>query len=304
MVRILADKGGGRYEGVVSGVRVSFSSAKPLAAGSSFIATVQVKGNTIVLVPKEAGSAVELGGGAAGIEGGLKILESGRVAELLMELGLPADGLSAALLQMTKQVGMRMEPALLARVRALALRFGLKAKLAAELAVMLSEKGIVADEDALGELLRLLGGEENEGREASGGGDLEKGKQLLNRVNSTEGSWFIFPFNMIQQKDGEMLGSGNIRLLFTKDKKIKLINVFCNYFGADYYFCCNCSEGKWKTLKANVQKDGVENSEIINHLKKHFETKIPGLKVEWTEKEDIEGSASGCEELYSFGGEV
>ena len=53
LVRVIADRGNGRYEGFVAGVKVAFSSARPLTVGTSFPAKVQVNGNTIILFPKK-----------------------------------------------------------------------------------------------------------------------------------------------------------------------------------------------------------------------------------------------------------
>ena len=53
LVRVIADRGGGKYEGSVAGVRVQLNSAKALTPGQSFTATIAVKNGSIVITPKD-----------------------------------------------------------------------------------------------------------------------------------------------------------------------------------------------------------------------------------------------------------
>ncbi|MCR4580459.1 MAG: hypothetical protein K5681_08935 [Treponema sp.] len=302
LVRVLSDKGGGRYEGLVSGVKVSFSSSRPLTAGSSFVATVKLSGNTIVLVPKEAGAlAANTGFNEGAIIQGMDL---SKLSAWLGELGLPADGISTALLQISKQMEMRIDSSLLTKIRSLVLRFGSKGRLAAELALLLSEKGISFDEEALQALLAFLEGG-NEGKEET---SFEQGKKLLNKANSSEGSWFIFPFNLVEGTLGEeaklVMGRGSIRFLLGKNHKTKLVNLFCNYKDSDYYFSLDFSKGICKKIRMNVQKPHLEKEELLNQLRSKVGKYCSGIELVWCEKAELEGSASASEDFYSLGGYV
>lgn len=300
LVRVLAEKGGGRYEGVVSGVRVSFSSARPLAPGSSFVATVQVNGSTIVLVPKDVGEI-----GIFNLDQGIKSADSNQLSALLQELGLSADSLSLSLLQISKQMEMKFDGAVLQKMRALAAKFGAKSKAAAEVAMLLAQKGIFADEDALSQLIDLL---ENSGQD-NPQEDLRRGKMLLNQANIAEGSWFLLPFEIVrgaQTEDAQKIGGGTIRMLFARNRRLRLLNLFCGYDGADYYFCLRFDGGKCTEIACNIQKNGddFDKFRFMSLLEEKVLACEPGAEIRWAEKEEIEGCASATEEILTFGGQA
>ncbi len=294
LVRVLADKGNGRYEGVVSGVRVSFSSARPLNVGTSFTATVQLNGNTIVLVPKSEGMVQS--------ESGINTLKFSQLAGFLQELGLIPDSLSAALVQSAKQMEMKMEPSVFAKIRNLALRLEGKSKLAAELALLLLEKGINADEEELEALLSLLNREDLDYSGGESGEKENQAKELLNKANKSEGSWYLLPFNLVE--NDKNIGGGSFRLLIGHDEKLKLLNVFCKYNECEYFFNLEHSGKKLCRIRFCILKEGNEAVAMGPLLKKILEEKLPGVEVSWAEKDFVEGCASASEELYSFGGQA
>ena len=297
LVRVIADKGNGRYDGFVSGVKVSFSSVHPLRPGSSFLAKVQLNQNTIVLIPKDNTEIQQ--------KEGVTTLKLSQVAGLLQELGLVPDNISLALVQSAKQMEMKIDPSLLSKIRNMLVRMGNKSRFAGELALLLAEKGINANESELLELIDLLNS-----REESDDNTNEEGIELLNKANSVKGSWYLFPFEMIEYEDNKRLGNGCVRLLLENNQKIKLLNLSCNYKKTSFYFSLNYLNGKCEKIYMNVDNEKLNKDQIINH----FEKKLSGLfaknplfkeiKVLWAEKDEIEGCASTFEELYSFGGEV
>lgn len=292
LVRVIADKGNGRYEGFVAGVKVAFSSARPLTVETSFPAKVQVNGNTIILFPKEASEINH--------NEGVMTLKLSQVAGLLQELGLVPDGLSLALVQSAKQMEMKFDSSMLLKIRNMLVRLGNKSRFAAELALMLAEKGINSEETELLELIELLAS--NDFVEENNQNKNKRGLKLLNKANSIEGSWYLFPFELSLQD--ELVGKGTFRLLIGKDDKLKLLNVFCFYSGVEYYFSMEHSDGKCKKIRFNIQKDGQELKELVNQFKNHLKKRGNDIEIEWAEKESVEGSASAAEELYSFGGQV
>jgi len=305
LVRVLSDKGGGKYEGLVSGVRVSFSSARPLTTGSSFVASVKISGNTIILVPKELENlaANKMLEGGALVQG----MDLNQLAAWLGELGLPADSMSAALLQISKQMEMRLDTSLLSKVRSLALRFGAKGRVAAELAMLLAEKGLSVDEELLADLIGLLAGEDA-GEPGGDKASLAKSKDLLNKANSEKGSWFVFPFELVggalEREERALLGRGSIRMLLGKNQKIKLVNLFCAYNQSDYFFSISFDGGRCGNIKMHIDKPEVDIDASINEVKSRLKKYLPSIDVLWCEREEIEGSASASEEFYSFGGYV
>ena len=138
LVRVIADRGGGKYQGSVAGVRVQLNSAKTLQPGQSFVATVGVKNGTIVIVPKDT-SLTAAGNGEIALS--FNEVSDAQLFSLLESLGLPADSLSSSILKTFKQMGLKMDSALANKIRNLALRFSGKEKSAAEILSLLSQRG-------------------------------------------------------------------------------------------------------------------------------------------------------------------
>lgn len=311
LVRVIADRGGGKYQGSVAGVRVQLNSAKTLQPGQSFVATVGVKNGTIVIVPKDT-SLTAAGNGEIALS--FNEVSDAQLFSLLESLGLPADCLSSSILKTFKQMGLKMDSALANKIRNLALRFSGKEKSAAEILSLLSQKGLEADEEEIKQLLTLLEGE---------GPDLESGKpaadksqkpeeKLLNKINSTEGAWYLLPFELVQLteqavSDKQILGKGCIRLLFDSSTALKLLNLDCNYNNQKYLFSLSYEGKKITNTYFNVSSASGSFSpeSAINSLKKHFMAAgiNPG-KISWAEKEDLEGNASGLESFVTFGGQI
>ena len=316
LVRVIADRGGGKYEGSVAGVRVQLTSSKPLQAGDSFAATISVKKGLIVVTPKDIS-------GMAGLQGAGEIalqfneVSQSKLFSLLESLGLPADNLSSSILQSFKQMGLKMDSVLANKIRSLALRFTGKEKSAAEVLSLLAQKGIEADEDEIKALLTFLESEEGSGP----GRNLEKEipshnkkskEKLINRINSTEGAWYFLPFEMVEvaeslEENRHILGKGCLRLLFDTVNSLKLLNLDCVYNNRRYLFSLSYEGNQIKNTYFNVIEDGVktDTEDKVKELKKHFMTAgiNPG-KIIWTDKEVLEGSASGLESFVSFGGEI
>ena len=305
LVRVIADRGGGKYEGSVAGVRVQLNSAKSLKPGQSFVASVSVKDGTIVITPKDTGLAA-----AASDQIALSFNEinEAQLFSLFESLGLPADNLSSSILKSFKQMGLKMDSALANKIRNLALRFSGKEKSAAEILSLLAEKGLEADEEEIKNLLALLEG----GQQDSPGNKENQKDKLINRINSTEGAWYLLPFELVElnnHSDGgrQLLGNGCIRLLFDSSTALKLLNLDCNYNNQKYLFSLTYEGKKLTNTYFNVTSSlgTLSAEEETVKLKRHFMAAgiNPG-KISWAEKEEVEGNASGLETFVSFGGQI
>lgn len=314
LVRVISDRGGGKYEGSVAGVRVQLTSSKPLRPGETFTANIGVKDGTIVVTPREAAGEI-----AFSFNG----VSQNQLFVLLETLGLPVDKLSSSILQSFKQMGLKMDSALANKIRSMALRFAGKEKSAAEIISLLSQKGLEADEDEIKELLALLEGDDGTG-DGSGtkqnqkpGNAVKSKEKLINRINSTEGAWYLLPFELVQLEserglgvDGrQLLGSGCIRLLFDTAKSLKLLKLDCSYNNQKYIFSLAYEGRKITNTCFNVTNEEtpekIRPEEELIRLKKHFMAAgLNGGKLSWAEKEAVEGNASGLETFVSFGGQV
>ncbi len=308
LVRIIADRGGGKYEGSVAGVRVQLSSSKALQPGQSFVATVGIKNGSIVITPKDT----SLAAASSEIALAFNEISDSQLFSLLESLGLPADNLSSSILKSFKQMGLKMDSALADKIRNLALRFSGKEKSAAEILSLLAEKGLEADEAEIKQLLTLL--EEDSAEQPDSSKSKESEQKLLNKINSTEGAWYLLPFELVQLREmpdteHKFLGKGCIRLLFDSASALKLLNLDCSYNNQKYLFSLVYEGRKISNTYFNVSDSGEmrpqnPDNQIIK-LKKHFMAAgiNPG-KISWAEKEELEGNASGLESFVSFGGQV
>ena len=307
LVRVIADRGGGKYEGSVAGVRVQLNSAKVLQPGQSFVATVGIKNGSIVITPKDNALAAMA---ANEIALSFNEVTETQLFSLLESLGLPADNLSSSILKSFKQMGLKMDSALAGKIRNLALRFSGKEKSAAEILSLLAEKGLEADEEEIKQLLILLQGDTAEQSDSAKSKESEQ--KLLNKINSTEGAWYLLPFELVQLREkadleGQILGRGCIRLLFDSASALKLLNLDCNYNNQKYLFSLVYEGKKISNTYFNVSSviNALAADREIDALKKHFMAAgiNPG-KISWAEKEELEGNASGIENFVSFGGQV
>ncbi len=299
-VRIIKSFGNCKYEGSVAGVRVNISSSRPLKTGQSFVATVNAKNGTIFLTPNDSENE------ALNIT--FSEVPENSLKTFLSSLGLPADSISVSVLQLFKQMGLKIDSALISKIRNFALRFSGKEKLASEILSIISEKSLEASEQEINQLILLLDEKEN-GFER---GEFLQGKNLLKKINSTAGAWFIVPFDLIQLSDSDfaeqksevVCGNGCIRLLFDSAQKLKQLNLESFYQNQKYLFSLIFDGQKISDVKFNVSNAKSFDSEIVR-LKKHFAAASVNVqKINWEEASLLEGCASGLESFYAFGGNV
>ena len=238
LVRVIADRGGGKYEGSVAGVRVQLSSSKPLRAGQTFTATIGIKNGSVVVTPKDiAGMAGTQGAGEIALQ--FNEVSQSQLFSLLEALGLPADNLSSSILQSFKQMGLKLDSNLANKIRSLALRFAGKEKSASEILSLLAQKGIEADVEEIKDLLVLLESGNSDKNQTFQNDNKLKDK-LINRINSAEGAWYLLPFEMVQMSENteerQILGKGCLRLLFDSVNALKLLNLDCDYNNQKYLF--------------------------------------------------------------------
>lgn len=303
-VRVTRGIGGGRYEGFVAGVKVSFTSARNLKPGDFFTATVSGNGSKILLTPNDAVSGAQI----QNLKFEMTQLTNKSLAGLLGGAGLSSNNLSALIFQMFTQTGLKIDLQHINRIKNLALKFGSNSKSAAEILVMLADKDLAADENQIKQLLLQLAGEISWQENYSE--NQKNQEKLINRINKTKGAWFILPFELIQYKDfnefnnqkTDILGHGNIRLLFDNGKLLKLLNLDCAYNNQKYLFNLNFEHGKCKSIRFNTEKD---EAFVVSELKKRFLiADIPVSDIAPADFSDIEGNASALENVYTFGGEV
>lgn len=294
LVRIIADKGNGKYTGSVAGVRVNITSAKSLAVGSTFVASISAKNGIISITPKQNDLFFD-----KNIE--FNIASTNQLMGFLEALGLSPDEIYLNLLQQFKQLEMKIDSNLLNKIHNLAMKFKGKEKIASEILMILNDKGIEASEEEILNLINLIVNNQNE----KDNDNSESAKNLINKINDVKNGWFLLPYELVNLESDKTVGSGFIRMLFSKNDILKMVNMDCNFSDKKYLFSLLFDNKKCKSVKFNISPVELESvNGIIAILKKKFISADINTTVEWAESYEIEGSACFGEEFYGIGGAV
>ena len=296
LVRIISDKGGGKYEGSVAGARITINSKAPMTPGTSFKATITTQNGQILLYPMNESGEV--------VENALFTIETAQneqLASLLQSLGLNPDELSYHLMQQLKQLSMKMEPSLLSKIYNLSVKFKGKEKRAAELIAILAKKGIDFSEEELLALLQELG-DEPDSTDSDGKSNQNQEYKLLNKINSIKNTWQLLPYEIVSSLGP--LAKGNLSFFVDESTQLKLLNVDCTWLSNNhnYLFSLEYDKGLCRNIKMSGQRIDLER--IANLLDKKINNDNRQIIIEIVDPELIEGTACGTEEFFVFGGEV
>ncbi len=151
--RVLKNLGGGNYLVSFAGGRFAAKSAQNLVAGQTFRAQISLAGGSVAL--KIIPGAADQGG--ENLVKAFSVL-SPEAREFLAALGLPADGVSAKILQSMMQNGFKIDARFMQKIRRLAQKFKGRESQAAEAALALEEKGVDSDSAALDQIMDALEG--------------------------------------------------------------------------------------------------------------------------------------------------
>ncbi len=294
LVRIIADKGGGKYEGSVAGARININSRTPLSPGTSFKATISTQNGQVLLFPMNESGEV-----AQNAFFTMEAVQTEQLAAMLQSLGLNADDLSYHLMQQLKQLGMKMDSSLLSKIYNLSVKFKSKEKRAAELIAILAKKGIDFSEEELISLLQELGGEDPAEDNQKSQNDEYK---LLNKINSIKNTWQMLPYEIVSNMGA--LAKGSLGFFVDETSLLKILNLECNWLGNNhkYLFSLEYEKGLCSNIKMSGQ--GVDVSKLADILDKRLIASGKQITIEIVEPELIEGTACSQEEFYVFGGEV
>ena len=294
LVRIIADKGGGKYEGSVAGARVTITSKQPLAAGTSFTASISSKNGQIFLTP----NPVETNIAQQTFE--LSVIQNEQLAGLLQNLGLNADDLSYHLMQQLKQLGMKMDSTLLSKIYNISVKFKGKEKRAAELISILAKKGIDFSEEELLALLQELGEDpdDSEGNDKSQKSEYK----LLNKINSIKNTWQMLPYEIVSNL--APLAKGNLGFFVDDAGQLSLLNISCSWLSNNHNYLFSLEYDKGFCQNIKMSGEGIDVSKLADILDKRLLSNGKNISIEIVDPELIEGTACGQEEFFVFGGEI
>ena len=295
LVRIIADKGGGKYEGSVAGARITINSKTPMPPGTSFNATISVQNGKVLLFPVSENGEI-----AQNAVFTMEAAQNEQLASLLQSLGLNADDLSYHLMQQFKQLEMKMDSGLLSKIYNLSVKFKGKEKRAAELIAILVKKGIDFSEEELLALLQELGGEEDSAEDNQKSQNDEY--KLLNKINSIKNTWQMLPYEIVSNLGA--LAKGSLSFYVDETTQLKLLNVDCTWLSNNhkYLFSLEYERGLCRNIK--MSGNGIDVSKLADILDNRLISSGKQITIEIVEPELIEGTACGTEEFFVFGGEV
>lgn len=288
-VKVLADLGNGKYQGFVSGIKVSFTSQNPLKTGTSFFAKVSGQNGRIVLIPQNQETE------NFGINN-LKLLDGNEsLLKLINQLTLPQDNLSLHLLKQFIQLKLPLENQKINKFYNFAIKYKGKEKRLAEAISILKEKSLELDENQILEFLEIWDNDfENH---------QEEKKEILNRFNSKKGNWFIFPFEIIDCKDNNVFGKGNLKLFFNQSQSLEKLNILTLYNANTFLFNLSFKNKKLSSISYNLDNSTEEKSiEIERAIKQKFQGK--DVDIFWQEYNEMIGSGCQEESFSAVKGEV
>ncbi|MBO4532939.1 MAG: hypothetical protein J5726_04490 [Treponema sp.] len=294
LVRIISDRGGGKYEGSVAGARITINSKTPLTAGATFKATISTQNGQVLLFPVN-----ENGELAQNAVFTMEAVQNEQLSSLLQSLGLNADDLSYHLMQQFKQLGMKMDSTLLSKIYNLSVKFKGKEKKAAELLAILLKKGIDFSEDDLLALLNELDGQRDSQEDKS---NQNQEYKLLNQINSIKNTWQLLPYEIVSA--GGVLAKGSLGFFVDETAQLKLLNLECNWLSNNhrYLFSLEYEKGLCNNIK--MSGEGIDTERLALLLDKKLSGSGKEITIEIVDCELIEGTACGQEEFYALGGEV
>ncbi|MBO4546495.1 MAG: hypothetical protein J5700_02850 [Treponema sp.] len=157
-----------------AGGRFAARSAQSLVEGQTFRAQISLQGQSVAL-KIAGGQGLQAQGGEALVKAFDAMSPEAR--EFLAALGLPADSVSAKILQAMIQQGAKLDSRLMQKVRRAALKFAGREAEAAEAALALEEKGIDCESAALDQIMDALEGGEADGQPDQDGQEGQNGSQ-------------------------------------------------------------------------------------------------------------------------------
>lgn len=287
-VRILSSNGNGKYLASVGGQKCNITAKNDLSAGDVFKAEVRVIDNKIELIPEMKNESVIKA----------EMVQNQNLSVLLQNLGIIPDNLSIHIYKQFIQMQEKINPELMEKIKNIAIKFGGNEKKASEILMILKDKGINASEEEIQALITFL--ENNHLPEDNSNKNTKF--ELLNKINSTKGKWYILPFNIVSNELNTVLGNGNIKLFFQNQEKLTQLNIDCKYLDDEFLFNIYFENNLVNLVRMNIQNKKVNPQAEINKIKSLFEEINPKLMVEWTEKENLEGTGCELENTFSVEG--
>lgn len=336
LVRIIGPRGKNTYEGSVAGVRLLIHSKEEMKPGDTFRGIVGLKNGAITITPANSPdiSSLKEISTIQFVENGnlFETVSSPALASLLASLNLPSDNLSFNILLQFKQLGMRLDPVILKKIRR-SVEKAEKPEEKLEELINKEQKKIYQyktenhSQDSFYDALDSNGqnrnqnngnrpdsSENNESGEndwlteiksfisSLGDGSIANIPGKLTILNHTgffkdkwsENSWVTIPFEVTNPLTEEKSGEGKIMVLLgSADKAFRQLNLHINY-----------KETKWRFIVSrnlhsiSFSAEGLENPEIITEeMKNHFLKSGKNVQIQFVPFEKADGTGYKLEDF-------
>ena len=300
-VRVLKSLGNNSYKVAFAGRMLEINSDLSLKEGTAFLAKVKFSNQQIILQQLENHSQIEnrllkISGNAQS-----EILSNPQFIEYFKKLGLKPDEINLAMFNQMRELGLSFSKEQFNRIRILAERFKDKEAQAAQIAMILEQKGLSSDFESVWAILDedfnsslfasssgLKEGDNNPFKNfieeiLSGFATKDNKPGLLTLFNHlgfkfdkgrSFGSWIKIPFEFSYDKDGvKKYGTGNLSAFLENEKKsVKKCQISFNFSITKYYFVLYYHRKRCNKIAIAFpeQKSFAEKDFFINSLKEMF----------------------------------
>lgn len=326
LVRIIGARGNNAYEGSVAGVRLIIHSKENLKPGDSFKGIIGLKNGLITITPADIAEKTLIRD--ISIQNSVS---SPAITSLLAALNLPQDELSYNLLLQFKQLGMKMDPILMKKIRREAEKSDDPQNTIEELTNKAQKKirSIRTQSNSSNAFFQDSKNPENSMKPSesspssfeisgmSGADWLSEIKNFINNLTdgtlpneageltllnhcgfftdkSSENTWITLPFEITNPFEETTTGNGKIMLLLgSSDKQFRQMNLHVDFQNKKWRFIINRD---MTNISYSVQ--GVQNAEEKTvAIQNHFLQQGKTVSVHWVPFDKINGNGALLEDF-------
>lgn len=315
LVRILGERGKGRFEASVAGLKIFLTSEKPMKPGDTFTGKLGLSNGAITITPLSSENAdfIKINEViTAQISETSSLFEpvsSAAIASLLASLNLPSDNLSFRMLLQFKQLGMRFDPKIMGRIRRAAEKSDNPVKTMEEQTVYAQKKIFVSKKSSSNKGEYKQNNNWNseikkfvktifDGSLSNAPGELTVMNHMgFSKKTSSENTWITIPFEIGNPFDETVHGSGKIQILLgSSDKFLRQINIHADLENTFYRFALYPTPGSQeiKSIAFSISGNVDQQKEILK-LQDAFSSSGKIVSVKFVPFENIDGYAEGLE---------
>ena len=335
LVRIISRNGEGRYQASVGGIRMEIKSSALFKAGQTFTGIIRLQNGEIQIQRTDSSSPLTFVSvtPAPDIEGLFSPVTDTNLLSMLQSLNLPGDNFSLLLVRQFKQLGLKLSPEVMNRIRNLAQKTKNPQKTMEKLVCMYQNSLSMQESFIPEDLFFDSNSKKHQDNEifpenpsfsinnpdflknfitSLFEGKLNNKPGLLTVMNhmglkksdSLEKTWVSIPFSIVDITQSSITGGGNFSFLLGSNKDLSLMNVSAFLKNIEYRFSFDFrketlseNNGK-KTLRFSINGPDTDIEKEIQRLYSLF----PEYNIRYCKFDLLYGNASSSETLLTAGG--